>query len=216
MADGNVAGRSGSVRTPRLGGIGAIRSSSREGRAAVDGGRQWQGAREACEHRGLWEGQAAVDGGWQCGRALGKRANANTKVGEDWRNDKRVAAGEAAAAGAAGRPSCCGWRMAMRSGKRANTKVGRIGAMRRAAGEAAAAGAAGRPSCCGWRTAMRSRKRANTKVGRIGAMRRAAGEAAAAGAAGRPSCCGWWAAMAGRSGSVRTPRLGRIGAMISE
>ena len=83
-----------------------------------------------------------------------------------------------------------------------------VGAMRRAAGEAAAAGAAGRPSCCGWRMAMRSGKRANTKVGRIGAMRRAAGEAAAAGAAGRPSCCGWRMAMAGRSGSVRTPRVG--------
>ena len=50
------------------------------------------------------------------GRALGKRAN--TKVGEDWRNDKRVAAGEAAAAGAVGRPSCCGWRMAMWQGAR--------------------------------------------------------------------------------------------------
>ena len=30
-----------------------------------------------------------------------------------WRNDKGVEAGEAAAAGAAGRPSCCAWRMAM-------------------------------------------------------------------------------------------------------
>ena len=113
-----------------------------------------------------------------------------------WRNDKRVAAGEAAAAGAAGRPSCCGWRMAMWQGARGSVRtprLGRIGAMRRAAGEAAAAGAAGRPSCCGWRMAMRSRKRANTKVGRIGAMRRAAGEAAAAGAAeGRAAVDGGW------------------------
>ena len=63
------------------------------------------------------------------GRALGKRAN--TKVGEDWRNDKPVAAGEAAAAGAAGRPSCCGWRMAMagRSGSVRTPRLGRIGAI---------------------------------------------------------------------------------------
>ena len=45
----------------------------------------------------------------------------------------------------------------MRSRKRANTKVGRIGAMRRAAGEAAAAGAVGRPRCYGWRMAMAGR-----------------------------------------------------------
>ena len=54
-----------------------------------------------------------------------------------WRNAKRVAGGEVAAAGAAGRPSCCGWRG--RSGQRNEKQV--------AAGEAAAAGAAGRPSC---------------------------------------------------------------------
>ena len=37
----------------------------------------------------------------------GRSGSANTKVGEDWRHEKQ------AAAGAAGRPRCYGWRMAM-------------------------------------------------------------------------------------------------------
>ena len=69
-----------------------------------------------------------------------------------WRNDMRVAAGEAAAAGGCGKAELL-W---MALGKRANTKVGEDwrNEKRVAAGEAAAAGAAGRPSCCAWRMAI--------------------------------------------------------------
>ena len=77
-------------------------------RANTKVGEDWRNEKRVAagkrRQRGLREGRAAVDG-------IGKRAN--TKVGEDWRNEKRVAAGKAAAAGAAGRPGCCGWRMAM-------------------------------------------------------------------------------------------------------
>ena len=95
----------------------------------MDGGWQQQGARTPNEkqwqvgkrrQRGCgkaellcigwqWQGARSCGGGWH-GGAQGRRPNA--KFG-DWRSEKPVAAGEAAAAGAAGRPSCCGWRKAM-------------------------------------------------------------------------------------------------------
>ena len=53
--------------------------------------------------------------------------------------EKRVAAGEAAAAGAAGRPSWCGWWMAM-AGRLGSARTPRLGDKRVAAEEAAAAG----------------------------------------------------------------------------
>ena len=83
MAEGN--GRALGKRALKLGGwrsekqvaAGEAERGLREGRAAVDGGRQWQGSRE----------------------------RPNAKLG-GWRNERRVAAVEAAAPGAAGRPSC--------------------------------------------------------------------------------------------------------------
>ena len=53
------------------------------------------------------------------GRAGSERKNCS---------EKQVAAGEAAAAGAAGRPSCCGWRKAMAglSGEVTERQVGRL------------------------------------------------------------------------------------------
>ena len=78
------------------------------------------------------------------GRALGKRANA--KVGEDC--EKRVAAGKAAAAGAAGGPGCCGWRMAM-AGRREACEHQGWGGLAQAEAVAAGEAAAGRAAVDG-------------------------------------------------------------------
>ena len=108
-------------------------------------------------------------------RAPGKRANA--RVGEDWRSEERVAAGEAAAAGAAGRPSCCGWRMAMAGCSGSERTLGLEGW--RSEKQVAASWGSGGSGGCGkaellWMMAMADEERA------------AAVEAA--GAAGGPSC----------------------------
>ena len=87
-----------------------VRQDWHSGKRAAAG--EWQ-------QRGLQEGRAAVHS-WQGANIQGDREA--TERRNDWHRGEASSFWEAAAAGAAGRPSCCGWQTALGQGEQDATE----------------------------------------------------------------------------------------------